>query len=160
MEDDPDEVDKSYGMEIVYVNAKVIHKRASVGIFFEPGHPLNKRLYLPGKHQTKNCALIYGVRELLKGFRKQAQHQYLEDRVPILIVRSDTTYLVDGVNQHRFVWRRNDWRKKNYKRVANFVFWQSLDSEIEQLNKMGIQTIFEFVPYTARHPKLRLAYHV
>jgi ribonuclease HI len=44
-------------------------------------------------------------------------------------VRSDSSYVVNGINSWRLHWRANNWRTKNDTPVRNRSLWEAIDAE-------------------------------
>lgn len=89
---------------------------------------------------TKNCALVFGVRELLKYIRTQ------NIQVPGIVICTDQTYISDGMQTYLYTWRRNEFRNKREKLIKNHIFWKGLNSELVKMeDELGIfiKVVFE-----------------
>jgi hypothetical protein len=113
--------------------------------WYQAGDQRNQARTLPGKAQTENCGLVFALREVLKRHRQEAEEQYADERLTWLVVRTDATYVEDGLNTHLWTWSRNGWRTKRGKQVANYVFWMSVDYELAKLVDMKIDVRVERV---------------
>jgi ribonuclease HI len=132
-----DQEDRACGMEVVYIRAVKFGPRVRCTWWFQNKDPRNKAVLLPGKVQTANRGLLFALREVLKKFRKTAHTQYHDERLPLLFVRTDATYIQEGMDTYIYTWRRNEWCNKRGRKIANYVFWQSVNNEMESLEELG-----------------------
>lgn len=136
-----DQVDRESNIDIVYVRAARFGAKRSVRCtrWFQDGDARNKAQYLPGRAQTVNCGLVFALREALKCVRQCMEVKNSEERLALLIVRSDATYVTDAMQTYLYQWRRNEWCKKHgYKTIANHIFWQSVNYELCKLEALGV----------------------
>lgn len=136
--DSQDTIDREYGIQVVYINAEKINKQIICSRWFKKHDQRNKVQKLPGKHQTINCGLVYAVRELLKSIRKNMEQLTMSERVPLIIIKTHATYIVDGISTYIYKWRRNNFCNSRQKKIKNHIFWQSINNEIEQLEELNI----------------------
>ena len=131
-------------MEVVYIRA-IRFGRAKVRctVWFQDKDPRNVAKMLPGRVQTANCGLLFALREALACVRKVMVHTPDECRIPLLIVKTDATYVSDGVGVNMFKWVRNDWCNSKHKHVANIVFWKSVHHQIGALASLGVDVRVE-----------------
>ena len=89
-------------------------RRAGVGVFSSIGHALDWSSPLAGHCQTNQRAELEAVR-----FALRAEQRPVE-------IRSDSQYVVDGCNRHRYVWRKLGWRP-----ASHVDLWQEVDKLLE-----------------------------
>jgi hypothetical protein len=134
------------GMEVAYIQSHKSGPNIQCTWWYKQGDCRNGRKLLPGKPKTRNRGYLFAMRELLKSFRKRMEQVAYDDQTFVLIVKTDATYIEDGVNVYRYRWRRSGWANKRGKKIANSIFWRSVDHELDLLNDMGIEIKVE------RHP--------
>ena len=138
-----DDQDRACGVEVVYISALRFGKKVRCRWWYGPNHTDNKFVQLPGKNQTTNCGLVYVLKEVLKTHRKKYEAQYACDRPPILVVKTNATYISDALDTYIFSWRNNNWCNKKCKKIANYVFWMGVDNEFSKLYNLGIDIKIE-----------------
>lgn len=143
-----DELDRECGIEVVYIRAVKFGKKVRCSWWFKDRDPRNKARMLPGKVQTVNCGLLFSLREVLKAIRKEMEQLYYDERIPIVFVKTDATYIQEGVDTHLYKWRRNDWCNSRQKKIKNHVFWQSVNHELTKLEELGVgvRVFYEKLP--------------
>lgn len=134
-----DEVNRDAGMEIAYIRSHKSGPNIQCMWWYKQGDCRNGRKLLPGKPKTRNRGYLFAMRELLKSFRKRMENVYYDEQTPMLIVKTDASYVEEGINTYRFSWRRAGWTNKRQKKIANSIFWRSVDHELDLLNDMGIE---------------------
>ena len=87
----------------------------------ETKHPSNISEPLEGTDQTNNRAELTAV---IRAVQVDARP---------LDIRSDSRYVVDGVDKHLSTWRRSSFRKAN-RDIANRDLWESLDNMLLSRN--------------------------
>jgi hypothetical protein len=133
-----DQLDRECGIEVVYIRSAKFGKKVRCTWWFKDKDPRNKARMLPGKVQTVNCGLLFALREVLKAVRKEMAMLDHTERVPILFVKTDATYIQEGVDTHMYKWRNNEWRNSRYKVIKNHLFWQSVNYELTKLEELDI----------------------
>ena len=86
--------------------------KAGLGVYFGPGHYLNKGRMVEGEHQTNNAGEVQAVKLAIKialRNRKEISH---------LLIRTDSMYTIKMVEQLPQK-KANKWRNKNKKKMAN-----------------------------------------
>lgn len=139
-------MDRDDGMEVAYIRSRKMGSNIQCMWWYKQGDCRNGRKFLPGKPKTQNRGYLFAMRELLKSFRKRMEKVCFDDQTPILIVKTDASYVEEGINTYRYAWRRAGWTNKRQKKIANSIFWRSVDHELELLRDMGIEIKVE------RHP--------
>lgn len=133
-----DQEERECGVELVYIRAVKFGKKVRCSWWYRHRDPRNKAFVLPGKVQTVNCGLVYSLREVLKYHRNIAKNQAHNERIPTLMVYTDATYIQEAMDTYIYNWRRNDWKNKKHKRIANYIFWISVNNEVEQLQQLDV----------------------
>lgn len=131
-------MDRDDGMEVAYIRSRKMGSNIQCVWWYKQGDCRNGRKFLPGKPKTRNRGYLFAMRELLKSFRKRMEKVCFDDQTPILIVKTDASYVEEGINTYRYAWRRAGWTNKRQKKIANSIFWRSVDHELELLRDMGI----------------------
>jgi ribonuclease HI len=93
-------------------------RQAGIGGFWGEGHPLNFGLPLREGEQTNNRAELAAIIRVLELERRPVN------------IRTDSKYVLDGVLQHRFRWKRSGWRGKR-RPIANADLWIALDTILQ-----------------------------
>ena len=92
------------------------------------------------QHTTNNRMELTAVIEALKCLRKSCK----------VLVRTDSQYVVNGVNQWLSEWVKRNWKTSSGKRVLNRDLWEEL------LNLISLHEVsFEWIPRN-KHPKIAL----
>lgn len=138
-----------YGIHAYFYND---NKAEGLGSF-KLDYP-TKNGYLPKKRVDKNdavniCKILnaYGyigaktsqVSEL-EAFI-QAAGIFLESgvsgHVGVFALRTDSSYVVEGVNNHIHVWASNKWRKADGSPLANVTYWKKIYEVIREIESRG-----------------------
>ncbi|WP_052081142.1 ribonuclease HI [Pseudomonas sp. ML96] len=77
---------------------------------------------LAGDHHTNQRAELSAAIEALKALKNPAQ----------VDLHTDSTYVVNGINQWLAGWKARGWRKSDKKPVENIDLWQALDAPLGQ----------------------------
>ena len=141
-----DDVDRANGIDVAYIQSRKLGQNIQCVWWYKQGDSRNGRKLLPGKPKTKNRGYLFAMRELLRAFRKRMEKMRYKEQMDILVVNTDASYVEEGINTYRFTWRRTGWTNTRGKKIANSVFWRSVDYELELLCDMGIDILVE------RHP--------
>ena len=84
---------------------------------------------------SPNEQAVFLILRLIIGWRFAAIEglKALKQPCKVLLV-TDSTYLLNGINIYRHAWRENGWviRRKNNKPVPNADLWKVLDELLEQ----------------------------
>lgn len=82
---------------------------------------------------TNNQMELQAVIEVFNQYKPNPQ-KFAE----VLIIHSDSNYVVNGVNQYLPNWKENGWRKPDRKSIANLEQWKALDGLLENLRQQGV----------------------
>lgn len=90
----------------------------------------------PGKQSNQRAELFAAIKAL----------EYAQ-KMPRLRIVSDSEYVVLSVNDETRLaqWRRNGWRTKARKPVANQDLWEMFSAQFDKRVSSGFATIFEWV---------------
>lgn len=130
-----DEMDRDCQIEVVYIHAYKSKTHVECDSWYAKKDGRNKTFRLPGNTQTKNCGLVYALREVLKQFRKKLQVQDSVERPLMVFVKTDATYISDGVTYHLPKWSQSNWCNAKHKPIANSIFWRSVHHELDTLKE-------------------------
>ncbi|OJD33059.1 ribonuclease h [Diplodia corticola] len=120
--------------------------RASIGVFFRHGSPYNEAQVLSGVNPTNQRAELFAgimalqaVGNLLCG--------PLPEELELLVLKTDSEYLVKGITEWIYTWRENGWTAANGLSVANADLFKRLDViVVGYKNQHGITVKFLHVP--------------
>lgn len=142
-----DRADRADGVEIVYIHTIKRNSKIVCARWFQGQDSRNKQQFLPGKIQTVNCGLVFTLRECLKQFRKEAELQCREERIPMVYLRTNATYIQTAMDRYIYSWSEQGWRNKRNKSIANHIFWQSVYSEMTRLDELDVGLRVEHIPH-------------
>lgn len=63
----------------------------------------------------------------------------------IIEVKSDSKYVVDGINHWLHNWKKNDWKNSKKKKISNIQMWKDIDSMLSYEHIRGCVS-FSYVP--------------
>ena len=69
-----------------------------------------------------------------------------ESRLSQVVIKCDSQYLVKGMTEWIYNWRRNNFRSSRDKPIVNSDLFKRLDDKIDDLNQRGVQVQFWHVP--------------
>ena len=61
-------------------------------------------------------------------------------------IKTDSKYIVGGINEWIADWRNNGWQTKSGTPVQNKNLWNTLSGEKERLEKQGCKVDFSYIP--------------
>lgn len=88
------------------------------------------------ENYTNNMSEISGVIEGLKKLKEKSMNISCNTEV---IIVSDSQYVISGINEWRYNWKKNNWKNYDGNQVSNYELWQELDS---LLNEFNISTLW------------------
>ena len=102
--------------------------QASYGVYWGDNHPLNTGRKIPaGEDQTNNRGELWAA--------IAATEQACEENIKSLIIRSDSEYVVKGMNSWIHKWMENSWTRSRTKEpVLNRDLWEKLLSTTASLD--------------------------
>ncbi|EGD91260.2 uncharacterized protein TERG_07482 [Trichophyton rubrum CBS 118892] len=110
------------------------HRDAAAGVFVDQGSRFNESIPLsldnPSNQKAEILAGIHGLN--MEGTRNGR--------------RSDSEYMVKGVNEWSRRWESNGYRTANGQSVVNRELFQQLSSARDSLERSGIKVEFQHVP--------------
>ena len=63
----------------------------------------------------------------------------------LIVIKSDSKYVVDGINHWLHNWKKNDWKNSKKKKISNIEMWKDLDSMLSYEYLRGCFS-FSYVP--------------
>ncbi|KAI4233916.1 MAG: hypothetical protein LQ352_008211 [Teloschistes flavicans] len=127
--------------------------RSAYGVHFAKNSPHNFNGLVAGTEHTNQKAELHACNE---GLRKVQLLQKLYNRgskvlrmrapVHVLIVKSDSAYLVNGLTDYIDKWRKNGYKSAKGTTVSNADLFKEIDQEIDFLYKLGTRVSFWHVP--------------
>lgn len=113
------------------------------GWYFGLENSMNKKYKLPpfkkSTHQyTKNCALVFGLKQFLHKLRTQESQKTFHERYPIVVIHTDATYIQEGIQTYLPKWVRNDFCNSKGKKIKNSIFWKGLHHELIELENLDV----------------------
>ena len=138
---------------------------AGVGVYFGPGDKryafiLNEHIQTRRQH-TDISPTNRNISETLPGTRQTNQraeltaiHRALESvpRNRNVVIITDSKYAIDCVTSWYVNWRRNGWKTAAGKAVENKDIIENVLGKIEEREKLGVRTEFEWIKGHANHP--------
>lgn len=114
---------------------------AACGIFFNVDSPHNKAFQIRDRPSTSQRAelraAIYALRALTKMFT--AGHFRNKSYVTEVIIKSDSTYLVNGMTSWIVNWRTNGYMNSRGQHLRNKRLFRELDRLCNDLMMLGVQ---------------------
>ena len=55
----------------------------------------------------------------------------------LIVIKSDSKYVVDGINHWLHNWKRNDWKNSKKKTISNLEMWKDLDQMLSYEHLRG-----------------------
>ncbi|EFE33012.1 ribonuclease H1, putative [Trichophyton benhamiae CBS 112371] len=117
------------------------HRDASAGVFVDQGSRFNESIPLnldnPSNQKAEILAGIHGLNKAREMDGGPSRH---------VTIRSDSEYMVKGVNEWSRRWESNGYRAANGQPVVNRELFQQLNSARDSLERSGIKVDFQHVP--------------
>lgn len=126
--------------------------QASVAVFFKNDSPFNEAHVLPERDPTSQRAELHaGITAL------RAAGTLLLDPIPkdfegmerpnLIVLKTDSNYLVKGITEYIFKWRENGWLNARGLPVVNGALFRRLDELVNRIEKHTAATVkFFHVP--------------
>lgn len=97
----------------------------------------------PGRGGYGAILLYKEHRKEISGFEAETTNNRMELRAVIEALRilkkssevkiyTDSKYVMDGITQWIYGWKKNGWKSANKKPVKNIDLWQELDAEVSK----------------------------
>jgi ribonuclease HI len=135
-------------------NNGTYNARASIGIFFGPGCERNYGEELPDDlPATNQVAELYAATTAIQD---TIDHEGDRKLCKLLIV-TDSKYVVDGISDWIWKWKRNGWKTSNGTAVTNRDGFEELDRLVKQLEAKDTDVWFWHVPRALNREADRLA---
>lgn len=138
-----------YGLHVYFYNEE---KAEGLGAF-KLDHP-TKNGYLPKKQVEKGEAV--NIIKILNAYGNigtrtsqvaeleafiQAAHIFLDNKLydffGVFALRTDSEYVVKGINNNIHIWATNKWRKADGSNLANVTYWKKIYELIGAIEKLG-----------------------
>ena len=117
--------------------------RAGYGVVFAPlewSLPISDRLEQDGHPQTSNRAELRAVLASLS-IRFWAGEGFSR-----IVLACDSEYVVKGISEWIFKWRKNGWVTSAGKPVVNQDLWKMLEAKLREMEKSGMLVLFWKIP--------------
>ncbi|EKD13348.1 ribonuclease h [Drepanopeziza brunnea f. sp. 'multigermtubi' MB_m1] len=103
--------------------------RAAYGVFHGEGSDENFSRIVPSNHPpTNQVAEIFAAIAALKKLQLALRPWDPDGRVACkVLIRSDSSYLVQGISEHIWKWKKNGYRTAKKQTVENWKLFQRLD---------------------------------
>ena len=149
-----DEDGPSLHPDIVYVDVDGgcsdngrVSALSSYGIYFGPGNRYNRGVrFRDSQVATNQRAELKAAATAIQLALQLALHRKLgggDARAEILVVRSDSAYVVNGIVDWIYKWMDNGWRNSRGLPVSNMDLWQTLHSAVIRLEqRAGVDVAF------------------
>ncbi|KAL9576547.1 MAG: hypothetical protein Q9212_007006 [Teloschistes hypoglaucus] len=127
--------------------------RSAYGVHFAKESPHNFNGTIPGTRHTSQraelmaCKKGLGAVELLQSlYYTDCEVQGLAAPVLMLVVQSDSAYLVKGMTEYIDKWRKNGYTNAKGTAVSNADLFMEIDEQINSLNDLNTIVSFWHVP--------------
>ncbi|KAL8764945.1 MAG: hypothetical protein Q9203_006808 [Teloschistes exilis] len=128
--------------------------RSSSGVHFAKNSPHNFNGIIPGaKHTSQRAELMaykkgLGAVELLQilYYTTECEVHGMEAPVQVLVVKSDSAYLVNSMTEYIDRWRKNGYKNVKGTAVANADLFVKIDKQINFLDDLNTTVSFWHVP--------------
>lgn len=115
----------------------------AAGVFFRTNSRWNISKSLNGPRNTNQVAeLKAGIMALEQALEIQRDRLFQERRLWEVIVKADSKYLVQGITEYIFKWRRNRFLTGRGRGVVNGELFKRLDELVYELNRKGVEVFF------------------
>jgi ribonuclease HI len=118
--------------------------RAAVGVWFGEGDGELGSIHNVSRvttDTTNQQAEISAAIAALKRYKKIVADD-VRDHDRVIILKSDSAYLVNGIATHMPTWKTNGWLNANGQPVANKELWQNLDARVRSAKRNGTRVLF------------------
>ncbi|KAL8660182.1 MAG: hypothetical protein Q9202_006778 [Teloschistes flavicans] len=127
--------------------------RSAYGVHFAKNSPYNFNGIVAGTEHTNQRAELHACKEGLIRVQVFQSLCHTGQSVPgmrapvhVLIVKSDSAYLVNGLTDYIDKWRKNGYKSAKGTTVSNADLFKEIDQEIDFLYKLGTRVSFWHVP--------------
>ncbi len=98
---------------------------------------------------TNNRMELLGAQKSLEILTDTLRDEGIKTETIKVYLFSDSNYVVQGLNNWRYNWKKKGWKKSDNKPVDNLEYWKSLDKETD--NFFAVQGVW--VKGHANHPQ-------
>ncbi|KAG9248788.1 ribonuclease H-like domain-containing protein [Calycina marina] len=138
--------------------------KGAIGVFFGPTSRYNVSLMLikdtaPTNQKAELCAGIVALRKCLKIQAIGVVTRYHTRPLKQVVVKSDSEYLVKGMTDLIFKWKRIDGMNHKGEPIKNYDLFRRLDYLVRQLNDKDVEVLFWLVKRERNKDADRLANH-
>lgn len=131
-----------------------LYSKSGIGVFFGFGNKLNRSAsfedhgHTPTSQRAELMAAIACIERVQSAWNcSHLGPQSRGGRPSMVVVRTDSAYVVGGMLDWIHKWRNNGWRNARGQRVANTDLWMRLYATINKLEAdTGIDVAFYKVP--------------
>jgi ribonuclease HI len=116
--------------------------KAGLGVYFGPGSQHNKSEPLEYGQQTNQRAEINAAIIAIRQVKDLLDYDELDTRLVVLV--TDSKYVVECMTQHIYKWRSNGWISAKGYEVANKADFQELDDLIDELRSWPFDCSVKF----------------
>lgn len=127
---------------------------------FDPNAKITPLAYIDGygsvaEEQTNNRGELTGFLQALKFVGENENYKKVlsltgdlrenNDSPLLLIILSDSKYVLEGSTEHLNGWKENNWIKKDGSEVKNVDLWKAVDEEIKRLTSINVLIVTGWV---------------
>ncbi|KAJ9602157.1 hypothetical protein H2200_013277 [Cladophialophora chaetospira] len=133
--------------------------RASYGLYFGPDSPRNDYgcLEASASHTNQAAEIRAAIEAINAAQRIMYKQGFRRDPTNLIVLQTDSSYLVHSIDRHIYKWRENDFTNSRGRAVANGEAFNTLDHLIYGLETKGIQVQFWLLPRELNQNADRLA---
>ncbi|WEW57670.1 ribonuclease H [Emydomyces testavorans] len=120
---------------------------AAIGVFVGPGNKHNISRTVDFDVPTNQKAeLTAGLNGLITALNLRKESRNADNRVSIVVIKSDSEYLVKAMTEWILKWKRNGYTNCKGRPVANKSIFLAIEEEFCALEQRGVEVLFWHVP--------------
>ncbi|EEU33342.1 uncharacterized protein NECHADRAFT_55617, partial [Fusarium vanettenii 77-13-4] len=116
--------------------------RAAAGVFVGKTSQYNKSVLLAEPNATNQVAELRARILTLRQVIDIQSQCFREEQLRMVVIKSDSEYLVKGITKRVFKWENNGYRIYKGTPVKNWELFKKLDGLIRNLNKLNVEVLF------------------
>ncbi|MCJ1449862.1 hypothetical protein MMC28_000190 [Mycoblastus sanguinarius] len=120
--------------------------QSAVGVFFGTDSPYNIGALLtkptPTSQKAELEACLAALDTLLSIKVENTESDVSFEDLGQVIIKADSEYVVKGMTEWIFKWRKNGYRNAKGLPVTNAILFQQADATIFELNNLGVEVLF------------------
>ena len=118
------------------------HATAAYGVFVGPDSEYNRSNIIRERRTgtSQRAELVAALEALNQAFLIKQENAVADlDQV---VIKMDSEYVVRGMTEWIWTWKRNGFRTSGGKEIANALLFQNVDHLVKELNEMHVEVLF------------------